>query len=96
MELKLDPNAKRRYIINLDLPPTERWNQVIDDYADHIKQVDKIITDHIHEELGKLGNIFVNGVEKVFGALTKYGVVYAGEELNVLFSFFSFFHFFKK
>ena len=32
-----DPEQAPRYAINLDLPPEERWNQVVADFEDEIK-----------------------------------------------------------
>ena len=38
-----DPEQAPRYHVNLDLPPEERWNQVVADFEDEIKVLSQVV-----------------------------------------------------
>ena len=53
-----DPEQAPRYAINLDLPPEERWNQVVADFEDEIKllanNIQRVVRGKIDELLAKI------------------------------------------
>ena len=71
-----------RYKVNLDDPPNKRWAEIINDYKDHFKQIEKIINDLITQELGKTGMFFKSLISTVMNGVTKCGAVYYNDELK--------------
>ncbi|KAH3726701.1 N-acylethanolamine-hydrolyzing acid amidase-like [Dreissena polymorpha] len=51
LTLSLSLTPPPRYVINLDLPETQRWQEVVLDHKDIAKDVHKILRDYVPEEL---------------------------------------------
>lgn len=77
-------NGVPRYKVNLDDPPQKRWENIINDYKDHFKQIEKIINDLISQELGKTGMFLKSLVASLMSGLTKCGAVYYNAELKAI------------
>jgi len=74
-----------RYVINLDESPEDRWNQLIEDYADQWIEVHKIIKNEIKNMLGNiLGAAIDNIIQGIMSAANTVGAVYYARELKAI------------
>ena len=70
------PSDCKRYVVNLDSPPAERWRHILIDYLEDLTTVTGIID-------GILGTGFLaSAASSLFGGLTHMGKVYYAEELE--------------
>jgi len=74
-----------RYIINLDDPPEERWDQVIADYADQWDNVQKILKRTLQDLTGKvLGSIIDKLLSGIMSTANSLGAVFYHKELTAI------------
>eukprot|EP00164_Ancoracysta_twista_P010946 GFYU01016682.1.p1 GENE.GFYU01016682.1~~GFYU01016682.1.p1 ORF type:complete len:469 (-),score=72.64 GFYU01016682.1:29-1411(-) len=71
-----------RYRIDLDKPPSERWQEVIRDFREKILQTEQTIEAIIQESAGWIGGALETIASSVLSGVTKVGKVYYGEELK--------------
>jgi hypothetical protein len=74
-----------RFVINLDLPAAERWNEVIDRFRPQLVQSDREITRFLHSSVGRIKGGFLesmaSGILRTYNA---FGGVYYGAELAAI------------
>lgn len=62
-----DPVQAKTYTINLDLPPEERWNEVVADFKDELKILIKTVYQMVPSSVGKLLELATGEfIEKIF------------------------------
>eukprot|EP01128_Nolandella_sp_AFSM9_P004950 TRINITY_DN2335_c0_g1_i2.p1 TRINITY_DN2335_c0_g1~~TRINITY_DN2335_c0_g1_i2.p1 ORF type:complete len:423 (-),score=76.88 TRINITY_DN2335_c0_g1_i2:311-1579(-) len=72
-----------RYIIDLDLPPEQRWNQVVDDYKDEFKEIEKWVAEESKDFLGNKLGPFVKGLAStIMGWVNGLGAIFYSKELK--------------
>ena len=49
-----DPEQAKTYTINLDLPPEERWNEVVADFKDELKILLSVVNQRVPSSISKL------------------------------------------
>lgn len=78
-----DVSVPRRFVVNLDLPPTIRWQHILRLYVDQFRDVEKKIETMINEMLGQwLGPMIEKVLSTIMSGITRLGLVYYGEELK--------------
>eukprot|EP01084_Bolivina_argentea_P233288 392972_1 len=87
-EQKNSVNKQKRiipqYRINLELAADKRWEQVINDYKHHFKQIEKVINDLISKELGATGTFLKSIISSTMTTLANCGAVYYKDELTAI------------
>ncbi|KAL6066767.1 Acid ceramidase [Balamuthia mandrillaris] len=75
-----------RFVVDLDLPPAQRWNEIAHHYKSDFKGLRQILEEEIAEMLGgkKKASLLEKLAGLVLGAAAKAGAVYYGKELKGL------------
>jgi hypothetical protein len=74
-----------RYVVNLDLPPEERWQHVINDFAGEFKKVEETVEELIREAMGpRLGPVLEKIASSILSGANKVGLVFYGQELAAI------------
>eukprot|EP01119_Soliformovum_irregulare_P026110 TRINITY_DN9854_c0_g1_i1.p1 TRINITY_DN9854_c0_g1~~TRINITY_DN9854_c0_g1_i1.p1 ORF type:complete len:376 (+),score=56.64 TRINITY_DN9854_c0_g1_i1:178-1305(+) len=75
----------KNYIVNLDLPPNQRWSHIVEDYKHLFPEVQKYMLDMVAGVLGTTLTSILKTIASGFAAMiNKSGVVYYGEELQAI------------
>jgi hypothetical protein len=78
-----DVSVPPHFIVNLDLPPTIRWQHILRLYADQLRQVEKNIDAMIGEIVGQwVGPMLEKLLSTIMSGITRLGLVYYGDELK--------------
>jgi hypothetical protein len=78
-----DVSVPPRFVVNLDLPPTVRWQHILRLYIDQFHQVEQKIESMINEILGQwLGPMLEKVLSTIMSGITRLGLVHYGEELK--------------
>ena len=72
-----------KFVVNLDLPPSVRWQHILRLYLDQFREVEKKIESMINEIIGEwVGPMLEKVLSAIMSGITRFGLVYYGEELK--------------
>eukprot|EP01012_Entosiphon_sulcatum_P015344 TRINITY_DN20329_c0_g1_i1.p1 TRINITY_DN20329_c0_g1~~TRINITY_DN20329_c0_g1_i1.p1 ORF type:complete len:445 (-),score=32.59 TRINITY_DN20329_c0_g1_i1:888-2201(-) len=76
------PFVPPRFRINLDCPASERWNELVDRYAEQFQAVERIVDGAVAETLGpRLGPFLESLASNLIAGITRTGKVFYKDEL---------------
>lgn len=79
----LDVCVPPKFVVNLDLPPTLRWQHILRIYRDKLRETEKKLHSMINEMVGEWAGVMLEKIISTFMAgITQLGLVHYGEELK--------------